>query len=338
VAVVSSTVGAGVLAADACGDAGLQVATLTGPTRAALRDLLPARATVAGPVVTTTAIAAGIFRQCLELAGADPGVDAVLALTAATATIDLASQVCAASLKVPMAAVVLDQAEAVRLLPGSGENTPAVPAYAYPESAARALGHTARYGTWRAAPPEPAPDLDGVRQDLAERLVGGFLADAPAGGWLPAKITAELLGCYGIPLGSSAKAMGDAAGAEVSIGVLQDQVFGPLVLFGTGGPPDGATSGRSVRLAPLTSRDARQLICSVPGVPLLPGRPGTPVADLAALEDMLLRVSRLADDLPQITELELCPVIALPDGVRATGARARVQAAQPADAFLRRLR
>jgi hypothetical protein len=73
-------------------------------------------------------------------------------------------------------------------------------------------------------------------------------------------------------------------------------------------------------------------------MPLLPGRPDTPVADLAALEDMLLRVSRLADDLPQITELELCPVIALPDGVRATGARARVQAAQPADAFLRRLR
>jgi ATP-grasp domain len=52
---------------------------------------------------------------------------------------------------------------------------------------------------------------------------------------------------------------------------------------------------------------------------------------------MLLRVSRLADDLPQIAELELNPVLAGRDGVRATGARARVQSAEPADAFLRRL-
>jgi acyl-CoA synthetase (NDP forming)/GNAT superfamily N-acetyltransferase len=337
VAVVSSAVGAGVLAVDACGDGGLQVATLTGPTRAALRGLLPARATVAGPVVTTTAIAPGIFRRCLELAGADPGVDAVLALTAIATPIELASQVYAARLEVPIAAVVLDQAEAVRLLPGPGENTPAVPAYAYPESAARALAYAVRYGTRRATPPEPVPDLDGVRQDLAERLVGRFLAGAPAGGWLPAKITTELLGCYGIPLGSNAKATGDAAGAEVSIGVLHEQVFGPLVLFGAGGAAAGATSGRSVRLAPLTSRDARELVCSVPGVPRLRGRPGAPVAGAPALEDMLLRVSRLADDLPQITELELSPVIACPDGVRATGALARVQAAEPSDAFLRRL-
>ena len=52
---------------------------------------------------------------------------------------------------------------------------------------------------------------------------------------------------------------------------------------------------------------------------------------------MLLRVSRLADDLPQVAELELSPVLARPDGVHAVGARVRVQAAEPADAYLRRL-
>jgi acyl-CoA synthetase (NDP forming) len=172
VAVVSSTCGAGVLAADTCGDAGLQVATLAHHTQEALRDLLPADATVAGPVVTTNAITPGTFRRCLELAGADPGIDAVLALTAATATIDLVPEVCAASLEVPIAATVLDQAEPVRLLPGSGENAQDVPAYAHPASAARALGHAARYGIWRADPPEPVPDLDGIRQDLAETACG----------------------------------------------------------------------------------------------------------------------------------------------------------------------
>jgi len=79
------------------------------------------------------------------------------AAAATTTTIDLAPEVCAAGVEVPIVAVVLEQFEAVQLLPGSGENSSAVPAYAYPESAARALGHAVRYGTRRAAPPEPAP-------------------------------------------------------------------------------------------------------------------------------------------------------------------------------------
>ncbi|HEY7360373.1 MAG TPA: GNAT family N-acetyltransferase, partial [Streptosporangiaceae bacterium] len=89
VAVVSNTRGGGVLAADACADAGLQVARLAEATARALRDLLPAGAVVAGPVDTTVLAAPGAFRACLELAGADPGVDAVLALTATTAAGDL---------------------------------------------------------------------------------------------------------------------------------------------------------------------------------------------------------------------------------------------------------
>ena len=114
--------------------------------------MLPPGAEVAGPVNTTAAIAPGLFRRCLELAGADPGVDAVLALTATTATSDLVPEVQAARPPVPIAATVMDQVEAVRLLPGPGEDCPAVPAYAYPESAARALGHAVRYGMWRAPP------------------------------------------------------------------------------------------------------------------------------------------------------------------------------------------
>jgi nitroreductase len=65
---------------------------------------------------------------------------------------------------------------------------------------------------------------------------------------------------------------------------------------------------------------------------------GTPAADLTALQDILLRVSRLADDLPQVAELDLNPVIARPDGAHVVGARMRVLPAQPADPYLRRLR
>ena len=94
---------------------------------------------------------------------------------------------------------------------------------------------------------------------------------------------------------------------------------------------------RAARLAPLTESDADDLIRSAQAAPRLLGRRGAPAADLAALRDMLLRVSRMADDLPQIAELELSPVIARPDGVQAVDGRIRIQAAEPADAHLRRL-
>ena len=126
-------------------------------------------------------------------------------------------------------------------------------------------------------------------------------------------------------------------GVEVMISMLHEQVAGPLVLFGVGGAAGDALADRAARLAPLTDADADDLIRSVRAAPRLLGRRGVPAADLAALRDMLLRVSRMADDLPQIAELELSPVIARPDGVQAVDGRIRIQAAEPADAHLRRL-
>jgi acyl-CoA synthetase (NDP forming)/RimJ/RimL family protein N-acetyltransferase len=402
VAVVSNTRGAAVLAADACGDAGLQVARLAGDTQLALRDLLPREATVAGPVDTTLLVGPGRFRQCLEVAGADPGVDAVLALTTMSAGGDPVPGVAAAELPVPIVAAVLDQVEVVRLLRSPDEGAPAVPAYAYAESAARALGRAARYGKWRAISPGTVPELGGLRQDRARELVAEFLAGRPAGGWLPLDPTVELLGCYGVPLAESigvvteddaaaaarfggpvalradvpglVRARGAGAllidlhgadevrrgfrslretfgrrlagvivkpmvtgGVEVMISVLQEEAVGPLVLFGVGGAAADALADRAGRLAPLTDSDADELIRSIHAAPLLLGRPGAPGADLTALRDMLLRVSQMADDLPQIAELELSPVFARPDGIQAVDARIRLQAADPADAHLRRL-
>jgi len=403
VGVVSNTRAAAILAADACGDEGLHVVSLAADTRRALRDVLPRAAEVNGPVDTTVLVGPASFRRCLEFVGADPGVDLVLALTTTTASGDLVPEMAAARLPVPIAAAVLDQVEVVRFLPGPDEGSPAVPSYAYAESAARALGHAARYGIWRASPPGHVPDLDGVRPDRARELVAGFLARPARGGWLPLPATAELLGCYGVPLADSTVAgtedaavaaaerfgvpvvlradvpgllrtsdAGDvltglrgadevrrgfgslrdtfgarlagvivqpvvAGGVEVTISVLHEQVVGPLMLFGLGGVADDGQAARAARLAPLTDADADDLIRSVPAAPLLGGRGGAGPADLAALRDLLLRVSRMVDDLPQIAELELSPVIARPDGVQAVDGRIRIQAAEPADALLRRL-
>ena len=403
VGVVSNTRGAAVLAADACGDAGLQVALLTADTQRALRHMLGRQGLVAGPVDTTVLVTPGRFRECLEIVGADPGVDAVLALTTTTASGNLVPQVGAARLPVPIAAAVLDQVEVVRLLPGPGSDSPPVPAYAYAESAVRALGHAARYGAWRATPPGRIPDLEGLRQDRARELVKSILADPPRGGWLALDPTVELLGCYGVPLADSIGVVTEDAaaaaaarfggpvalradvpgllrtsdagdvltglrgvdevrrgfrslkeifgrrlagvivqpvvtgGVEVRISVLHEQVAGPLVLFGPGSADGDVLADRAARLAPLTDADADYLIRSTRAAPRLLGRRGAPAADLTALRDMLLRVSRMADDLPQMAELELSPVIAGPDGVQAVDGRIRIQAAEPADAHLRRL-
>jgi acyl-CoA synthetase (NDP forming) len=126
-------------------------------------------------------------------------------------------------------------------------------------------------------------------------------------------------------------------GVEVTISVLHERVAGPLVLFGLGGAAGDGLADRAARLAPLTDSDADDLIRAVRAAPLLLGRRGVPAADLAALRDMLLRVSRMVEDLPQIGELELSPVIVSPHGVQAVDGRIRLQAAEPADAHLRRL-
>jgi acyl-CoA synthetase (NDP forming)/GNAT superfamily N-acetyltransferase len=381
VAIVSSAGGAGVLAADACGDSGLTVAKLGAATRRRLRGLLPDGAAVAGPVDTTAAVTAGAFRACLEQVAADDGVDAVIAVTVPTAMADLRPAITSAAVAKPLLAVLLEQAESVRLLPdavpvpvspprpgGRGDDAghaarrelaaqdpgrppaaPAldgIPAYAYPEAAARALGHAVRYRAWRDRQDVPVPELIGLRAAAARELVAGFLAENAGGGWLSASQAAELLSCYliqvALPVGAPAHerpapAAGAAAGAEVAIGVVQEPVFGPLIVFGLGGVAVSIPGGYAARLTPLSPSDADDMIRSLPGAPLLFGQGARP-ADSGALADILVRVSRLADDLPEVAELDLSPVITRSDGVCATGARVRVTAAEHTDPFLRRLR
>ena len=89
-------------------------------------------------------------------------------------------------------------------------------------------------------------------------------------------------------------------------------MFGSLVVLGVGGVVTEVPGDHAARLTPLTDVDADKLIGAAP---LLLKHRGHPMADLGALRDLLLRVSRLADDLPEVTDLDLNPVIARPDGV-----------------------
>jgi acyl-CoA synthetase (NDP forming) len=112
----------------------------------------------------------------------------------------------------------------------------------------------------------------------------------------------------------------------------------PLTGFGPGGTATSVLADHTARLAPLTTTDADTLISSVRAAPLLRGYHGAQAPDLDALRDLLLRVARLAEDLPEITELDLNPVIARPDGAYIVDARIKVMPCEPQDPFLRKLR
>ena len=119
-------------------------------------------------------------------------------------------------------------------------------------------------------------------------------------------------------------------GVETIVGVVQEPVFGPVVVFGVGGVATDVLGDHAARLAPLTDADADDLIHH-------PRRAGAarpwPGRRRGAVRDTLLRVSQLADDLPQVVELDLNPVIARPDGVVAVDARIRVTSHHLADPF-----
>ncbi len=122
-------------------------------------------------------------------------------------------------------------------------------------------------------------------------------------------------------------------GAELLAGVVQDAVFGPLVAFGPGGVFAELIGEAAFRIAPLTDRDAHELVHGGKAGRLVGGFRGAPAADGAALADVLLRLARLGEEIPAVAELDLNPVLGLPVGCVAVDARVRVQRpAQPSRA------
>ncbi|MDO8473675.1 MAG: acetate--CoA ligase family protein [Dehalococcoidia bacterium] len=116
-------------------------------------------------------------------------------------------------------------------------------------------------------------------------------------------------------------------GVEVIVGVTQDPSFGPLVMFGMGGVYAELFKDVAFRLHPLTDVDAADLVRSVKTYRVLEGWRGAGPADIESLEDLLLRVSAMAEDLPQIVELDLNPVKVLGTGKGCLSVDARIMVA-----------
>jgi acyl-CoA synthetase (NDP forming) len=204
VAVVSNAGGAGVLAADACTEAGLAAPPLAADLVDELLALLPDGDTATNPVDVTAAASGKQLRACIVLLARHGAVDAVLvslvptAVAAATGE-DLVGALTSppGPLARPVVTVLTAQAARVELLPTADET--AVPAYSDAEDAERALAHAATRADWLSRLPGSVPELPEVETGRARDLVAAYLDGGPEGGWLDPQTTAALLACYGIP-------------------------------------------------------------------------------------------------------------------------------------------
>jgi acetyl coenzyme A synthetase (ADP forming)-like protein len=385
VGILTNAGGLGILCADACEAAGLDVPGLADETEAALRDLLPAEASVANPVDMLGGATAETYSQVLPHLLADVHVAAVIVLfvpaVSATAE-DVAAAVERTAREIaadkPTLAVIMSSEGIPSALRGSR----AVAAFAYPESAARALGRVAQRADWLRRPQGSVPSVEGVSRSVAQEIVQGALAHGDDV-WLAPAGTRALLDAYGIPVVpeqttatadeavAAARELGfpvvvktavpgahktelggialdlvdevavrDAAeriglpvvvqpmiegGAELLAGVVQDPVFGPLVAFGPGGVHAELIGEASFRIAPLTDLDAEELVTTGKAGRLVGGYRGAPPANVPALTDLVHRLARLGEELPEVAELDLNPVLALPDRCVAVDARVRVK-------------
>jgi len=277
------------------------------------------------------------FREALERCYADGGVDAVVAcfippLGAISPDVLYAlSEVSAASGKTTVACLLgvrgvtsvegdVTKVEANRGSPrAKGGPARSLPAYPTPEDAVLALASVVRYAQWRhresgVRVDPPGVDRAGARE-LIEQLLSGV--DHNARVQLATDDVCALLACYGLTVQQMAP-----GGVSCVLRTMEDGLFGPLVSFGLAGDASELLGDIAYRIPPLTNIDVGDLIRSVRAAPRLTGYRGAPPLDVAGLEDVIARLSCLADDLPQVAELELNPVIVAESGVTIAGVTA----------------
>ena len=111
------------------------------------------------------------------------------------------------------------------------------------------------------------------------------------------------------------------SGVETVVGIAQDDLFGPVVMFGLGGVQVEVLHDVTFRVPPFTTHDASAMLDELRGAALLRGVRGQPAADRAALVDVLMKMQRLAVDLSgDVVEVDINPLLAGPDGAVAADA------------------
>jgi acetyltransferase len=397
-AVLTNSGGPGILAADALETHALELVDLHPDTVAKLQPLFPPEASIRNPLDMIASATAEGYHTALEAMLADERVDSAVAIFVPPLGIrqeDVAESIVRVAQRYPQKPVLAVLMGRDGLPQGKAElHRAGIPAYIFPESAARALAAMRRQREWLARPDTPAR---AVTVDRA-RVTAIAARARQAGRTKLSELEAlEVLAAYGIQAaparlardaeeaGRVATAIGfpvvlkivspqivhktdvggiranldtvtavkiaavemlDAVrqrapeaivdgilvqrmiqgGRETITGITRDPAFGPLVMFGLGGVFVEAIRDVVFRIAPIRPLDAHDMVRAIRGVAILDGVRGAPPVDFAALVDVLLRLSQLALDVPEIAELDINPLLAFADGVVAVDARVLVTA------------
>ena len=384
VAIVTNAGGPGVMATDAVGDAGLDLASFAPETTDALRESMPAEANIHNPVDVIGDADVDRFREALEIALADEHVGAALVLAAPTATIDFdalgdAVRETVETTDAPVAACLMGgdrTREPTRKLQEAG-----IPCYFDPARGIDSLATLAEYRDISrrtyADPMSFDVDRDRAREILetvrdrddnrlgveAMELLDAYGIATPAGEIVDspsraATVAADIDGDVvmkivspdilhksdigGVAVGVSDTDVADTyedlitrarnyqpdatilgvqvqemvdldAGVETIVGMNRDPQFGPLLMFGLGGIFVEVMEDTTFRVAPVSEPEAREMTHEIQSAPLLRGARGRDPVDIDAVVDTIGRLSQLVTDFPAIVELDINPLVALPD-------------------------
>lgn len=403
VAIVTNAGGPAILCADACEAGGLSIPRFSDATRSRLASFLPPAASVANPVDMIASASPDHFRRAVETVLAAGEVDGLIVIfvVVGPAKVEEVARAVGQGVAAARLAGGADKPVLVCMLAEAGARGPlaldgeTIPAYLFPETAARALCKIAAYAEWRSRPSGMIPDFDDADAPAAREVCRKALKSRGAG-WLSAQETRAVLEAVRLPLarGGFAASPDEAAalarsfgfpvavklasrtivhksdiggvllnladeasvrgafaeirsrlerdgrlaemdgvlvqpmiraGVEVMVGVSADPLFGPLIAFGLGGIYVEILGDVRFRVTPLTDRDAAEMAREIRGYRLLEGYRGHPPADVEAIEEVLLRVSRLVEEVPEIGELDLNPIFARPPGQGCLIADARIR-------------
>ena len=400
-AVVTNSGGPGILAADALESTGMELADLAAESVVKLKPLFPAEASIRNPLDMIASASPAGYRAALGALLDDPNVDSALAIFVPPLGItqaDVAEAIAAAAATRPAKPVFAILMGRAGLPQGKAElHEFGIPAYIFPESAARALSVVCRYREWR----ERSAEIESVLH-VDRHRVQALIAAARREGIrkLPELETLQVFGAYGIAAASAglARSLDEAVamaertgfpvvlkvvspqiihktdvggvrvgldnadavrvayaeitqnvsrlapgalvhgmlvqqmlrhGRELIAGVVRDPAFGPLVMFGLGGVLVEVLRDVIFRVAPIARADARDMLAGIRGASMLDAVRGSPPADRPAIEEVLLRLSRLVTDFPEIEEVDINPLLATSEG--AIAADGRILLTAPAD-------
>jgi acetyl coenzyme A synthetase (ADP forming)-like protein len=384
-AIVTNAGGHGVMAADACSDYGLSLASFEKETIDKLRSYLPEAANVYNPVDVLGDATAARYEFALKTVMDDPNVSCVAVLLAPLDTVDIKAVAqhlasFAGKVQKPVVGAFVGGSKAnvgIELLHEAN-----IPCYDSPDKAIRSLGAMVRYRRMRDAAADPRPvvldgDQEKVREIIRSVRAGGRTSLSESEG-------KDILRAYGVkvPVEVTCRTAEEAAaaaakigfpvvmkidspdiahksdvggvmvgvaseeaarmsfelmmskvkahvpnarlngvtvcqmvkGREVLIGMTRDEQFGPVITFGLGGVFVEIMKDVTQRIAPLTEHNVDTMIRSIKSYPILTGARGGKAADISSLKEAIFRISQVTIDFPEISELEVNPVMVGDEG------------------------